>query len=87
MVGIILSGGVVFADEAKCQKYYMQNLKGKFGINGTKFASLHTQDELADLFADDAKGFIKEFGEKYQNAKPILESPEMKDKFTHIIWL
>ncbi|MGD9971411.1 MAG: hypothetical protein AB7S65_13300 [Sulfuricurvum sp.] len=68
------------ADAKTGQKVYLKTFKSKFGMNGTKFAAEHTVAEWEDLFADNAKGFIKEYGERFPAAAPILNNPEIKDK-------
>ena len=53
-------------------------------MNGTKFAADHTVAEWEDLFADGAKGFIKEYGDKFPKAVPILKNPDMADKLQDV---
>lgn len=73
-IAAILSSSA-FADIKAGQKSYLKMLKASFNMNGTKFAADHTVEEWTALFADDAKGFILEYGEKYPKAKAILENP------------
>jgi hypothetical protein len=79
-----LSASVASADAKAGQKVYLKTLKAKFNMNGTKFASEHTVGEWEELFADGAKGFIKEYGERFPTALPILNNPSMKEKLQDI---
>jgi hypothetical protein len=79
-----LSATVAMADAKAGQKVYLKTLKAKFNMNGTKFAAEHTVAEWDDLFANDAKGFIKEYGERFPSAVPVLSNPDMKDKLQDI---
>lgn len=72
------------ADVKTGQKVYLKTLKAKFGMNGTKFAAEHTVSEWEDLFADDSKGFIKEYSERFPSAAPILNNPNMKEKLKDV---
>jgi len=72
------------ADAKMGQKVYLKTLKAKFGMNGTKFAAEHTVAEWEDLFADNAKGFIKEYGERFPTAVPVLSNPDMQGKLQDI---
>jgi len=80
----VLSAAVAQADAKTGQKVYLKTLKGKFGMNGTKFAAEHTVSEWEDLFADDAKGFIKEYSERFPSAAGVLNNPSMKDKLQDV---
>ncbi|MFZ2889249.1 hypothetical protein [Sulfuricurvum sp.] len=79
-----LSASVALADAKAGQKVYLKTLKAKFNMNGTKFAAEHTVAEWEELFANDAKGFIKEYGERFPTAVPVLTNPSMKDKLQDI---
>lgn len=79
-----LTVSMVHADAKTGQKVYLKTLKAKFGMNGTKFAAEHTVSEWEDLFADNAKGFIKEYGEKFPSAIPVLTNPEMQEKLKDV---
>jgi len=79
-----LSATVAMADAKACQKVYLKTLKAKFNMNGTKFAAEHTVAEWEDLFADDAKGFIKEYGERFPAAAGVLSNPSMKDQLQEV---
>ncbi len=79
-----LSATVALADAKAGQKVYLKTLKAKFNMNGTKFAAEHTVAEWEELFANDAKGFIKEYGERFPSAVPVLSNPDMKDKLQDI---
>ena len=80
----LLSASVASADAKTGQKVYLKTLKAKFNMNGTKFAAEHTVSEWEELFADGAKGFIKEYGERFPAAAPILGNPSMKDKLQDV---
>ncbi|HIC43209.1 MAG TPA: hypothetical protein EYO73_02615 [Sulfurimonas sp.] len=41
---------VLMADLKKGQKVYLKTFKSMFKLNGTKFATLHTQTEWEELF-------------------------------------
>ena len=79
-----LSASVASADAKAGQKVYLKTLKAKFNMNGTKFAAEHTVAEWEELFANDAKGFIKEYGERFPTSVPVLSNPDMKDKIQDI---
>ncbi|MDD3769060.1 MAG: hypothetical protein AB7U26_06285 [Sulfuricurvum sp.] len=79
-----LAASMAQADAKTGQKVYLKTLKAKFGMNGTKFAAEHTVAEWEELFADDAKGFIKEYGERFPAAVPVLANPAMKEKLQDI---
>ena len=75
---------VLMADVKKGQKYYLKSFKSKFKMNGTKFASLHTQDEWAELFENRAEGFIKEFSKNYPKSQKLLAKPNTWKKLQHV---
>jgi hypothetical protein len=79
-----LSASVASADAVSGQKAYLKTLKAKFNMNGTKFAAEHTVGEWEDLFANDAKGFVDEYGKRFPNALGVLTNPEMKEKLQDI---
>jgi opacity protein-like surface antigen len=79
-----LTATMAQADAASGQKVYLKNFKAKFNMNGTKFAAEHTVSEWEDLFANDAKGFVDEYGKRFPNALPVLTNPEMKDKLQEV---
>ncbi len=79
-----LSASVALADTKAGQKVYLKTLKAKFNMNGTKFAAEHTVAEWEELFADDAKGFVKEYGERFPASVPVLTNPSMKEKLQDI---
>lgn len=79
-----LSGSVALADVKAGQKAYLKTLKASFGMNGTRFAAEHTVGEWEELFADGAKGFIKEYGDRFPKAQAVLNNPEMADKLQDI---
>lgn len=80
----VLTATMAQADAKTGQKVYLKTLKAKFGMNGTKFAAEHTVGEWEELFADDAKGFIKEYGERFPAAVPVLTNPDMKEKLQEV---
>jgi len=84
LAAVALTVSMAQADAKTGQKVYLKTLKAKFGMNGTKFAAEHTVSEWEDLFADDAKGFIKEYSEKYPAAEAVLTNPAMKEKLQDV---
>ncbi|MDO9207894.1 MAG: hypothetical protein Q7T91_06550 [Sulfuricurvum sp.] len=84
VASMALVASVAQADAKMGQKTYLKSFKASFGMNGTKFAADHTVAEWEELFADNAKGFIKEYGEKFPKAVPILTNPDMKDKLQDV---
>ncbi len=80
MASMALVASMAHADAKSGQKAYLKSFKASFGMNGTKFAAEHTVSEWENLFADNAKGFIKEYGEKFPKALPALTNPNMTDK-------
>jgi len=70
--------------EAKGQKLYLKFLKGKFGMNGSKFCAKYSQDEWDELFEDNAAGFIKEFSTAYPSSKVFLNGKKFQKIKTHI---
>ena len=79
-----LSASVAMADAKAGQKVYLKTFKAKFGMNGTKFAAEHTVAEWEELFANDAKGFIKEYGERFPSSLPVLTNPSMHDQIQEV---
>lgn len=79
-----ITASMAQADAKMGQKVYLKTLKAKFGMNGTKFAAEHTVAEWEDLFADNAKGFIKEYSEKFPSAAPVLTNPDMQEKLKDV---
>jgi hypothetical protein len=81
LVGVFFVAGLmstnVFADSAKGQKYYLKYMKNDSGLNGAKFAALHTQAEWKVLFDGNAEKFIAEYSKKF----PALEGFLKGDKF------
>lgn len=88
LVMILAAAALTFsaahADPKSGQKVYLKFFKAKFNMNGTKFAAEHTVAEWEDLFADDAKGFVDEYGKRFPSAMPILTNPAMKDKIQEV---
>ena len=75
VVGIMSTSAM--ADSAKGQKYYLKYMKDASGMNGAKFAALHTQAEWKALFDGKGEKFVAEMSTKY----PGLESFLKGDKF------
>jgi len=75
----------VMADAGKGQKYYLKKFKKKFGMNGTKFASLHSQSEWEELMKNNYSGFISEFSAKYPKAKSFLHKPKSLKYIKHVL--
>jgi hypothetical protein len=78
------AGSALHADVKTGQKYYLKSLKGKLGMNGTQFAGQHTQDEWEALFENRGEGFIREYSNKYPDAKVFLQNPKSWKKLQHI---
>ena len=66
-----------FADAAKGQKYYLKYMKDGAGMNGAKFAALHTQAEWKALFEGNGEKFVAEMSTKYPGLSDFLKG----DKF------
>ena len=79
LVGILSSSA--FADAAKGQKYYLKFLKKKTGLNGAKFATIHTQAEWKILFADGGAKFIAEYTAKYPKLEKFFNGNKFKSKY------
>ncbi len=87
LIGALLGSagsGVLMADVKKGQKHYLKSFKSKFNINGTKFASLHTQDEWETLFMNEGEGFKKEFSVRYPRSEKLLANPKIWNKLQHV---
>ncbi|HQS66706.1 MAG TPA: hypothetical protein PLM93_05920 [Sulfuricurvum sp.] len=84
LASVALMVSVAQADVKKGQRAYLKTFKSAFGMNGTKFAAEHTVHEWEGLFADGAKGFIKEYGERFPKAKKKLENPHNAGKLQDI---
>jgi hypothetical protein len=65
------------ADAAKGQKYYLKYMKDGSGMNGAKFATLHTQAEWKALFDGKGEKFIAEYSKKFPGLEAFLKG----DKF------
>jgi hypothetical protein len=86
MVGLVSTN--TLADAKKGQKLILKKFKKPLGMNGTKFATLHTQAEWAALFGADKPGgrvgditpFIKAFGAKSEKLKKYLSKDKFKTK-------
>lgn len=70
-----------FADATKGQKLYLKKMKPATGYNGTKFASLHSQDEWEELFEENGAGFIAEFSKKHPKLEKLLNGDKFKNKY------
>ena len=84
VAAMALVATTAMADVKAGQKAYLKTFKASFGMDGTKFAAGHTVDEWEALFADGAKGFIKEYSEKYPKAAPVLANPDTAAKLQDI---
>lgn len=81
---VALAASVAQADIKAGQKAYLKAFKTSFGMNGTKFAAEHTVEEWTALFADGAKGFIQEYGERFPQAQAVLNNPSMAQKLQDV---
>ncbi len=79
-----LGSTALLADAKKGQKIYLKTLKAKFGMNGTKFASLHTVEEWEELFEDEGEAFIEEFSQRFPKAKKVLTRKNSWKKLQHV---
>ena len=79
-----IGSSALMADIKKGQKTYLKTFKSKFKMNGTKFATLHTQDEWTELFANEGEGFKKEFIANYPKSKKTLEKKNIWKKLQHV---
>ena len=85
IIGLLVSAFLVvglmstsaLADAAKGQKYYLKYMKEGSGMNGAKFATMHTQAEWKALFDGKGEKFVAEMSKKF----PGLESFLKGDKF------
>lgn len=74
-----------YADAAKGQKLYLKKLRKAFGgMNGAKFAGMHSQEEWEALFANDGAKFIDAMGSKYPKSKKFLKGKGFKKILPHI---
>ncbi|PHR59002.1 MAG: hypothetical protein COA44_02310 [Arcobacter sp.] len=79
-----LGSSVLMADIKKGQKDYLKTFKSKFKMNGTKFATLHTQEEWTKLFANEGEGFKREFIKNYPKSKKTLAKKNIWKKLQHV---
>lgn len=84
LASVALAVSVAQADVKAGQKAYLKAFKTTFAMNGTRFAAEHSVHEWEDLFANNAKGFIKEYGERFPKAQAILNNPEMGPKLQDV---
>lgn len=63
-------------DVKQGQKVYLKLFKKIFGMMGRQFTSEHSTKEWDDLFANNARSFIRVYGEKFPTAIPILTDKE-----------
>ena len=84
LASVALVVSVAQAEVKSGQKAYLKMLKVSFAMNGTRFAAEHSVHEWEALFADGAKGFIKEYGERFPKAQGILNNPSNADKLQDI---
>jgi hypothetical protein len=80
LVGMMSSSAL--ADAAKGQKYYLKFFKKKTGLNGAKFATVHSQDEWKTYFANDAEKFIAEYSKTYPKMEKFLTGSKFKSKYS-----
>lgn len=84
LASVALAVSVAQADVKSGQKAYLKMLKVSFAMNGTKFAAEHSAHEWEDLFADGAKGFIKEYGERFPKSQGTLNNPSNANHLQNI---
>lgn len=84
VLALALMQASVWADVQKGQKIYLKTYKGKFGLNGVQFASLHTVQEWKELFENQGEGFIEAFSQTYPKAAKMLQAPNAWKKLQHI---
>jgi hypothetical protein len=84
IVGLMSTSAM--ADAAKGQKYYLKYMKEGSGLNGAKFATLHTQAEWKALFDGKGEKFIAEYSKKFPGLEAFLKGdkfekfmPDIKD--------
>ncbi len=82
-LGLSLATSTALADPAKGQKLYLKYMKKTTGMNGAKFAAVHTQDEWEELFEEDGAGFKKEFGTS-DRAKKFFGGKKFEKIMPHI---
>ena len=75
IVGLMSTSAM--ADAAKGQKYYLKYMKEGSGLNGAKFATLHTQAEWKAMFDGKGEKFITEYSKKFPGLEAFLKG----DKF------
>jgi hypothetical protein len=73
-----------YANAEKGMKVYKKFLKSKTGIDGGKFAALHTQEEWRALFENDAKPFIEECAEKFPHTLIFIKSEKFNRLKEHL---
>ncbi len=62
------------------QKVYLVKLKGSFKLDLQDFTTEHTAQEWRALFADNAKGFIEHYAERFPKASRYLHSAHFQKK-------
>ena len=84
IVGLMSTSAM--ADAAKGQKYYLKYMKEGSGLNGAKFATMHTQAEWKALFDGKGEKFIAEYSKKFPGLEAFLKGdkfekfmPDIKD--------
>ena len=75
VIGLLSTNAM--ADAAKGQKYYLKYMKNDSGMNGSKFATMHTQAEWKALFDGKGEKFIAEMSKKFPGLEAFLKG----DKF------
>ena len=77
LLGAILTTTTASADAAKGQKLYVKKLKEACGMEGSKFAAKHSQDEWEK---------IKEDGTMADEIAKICNGAKLKDKLVPFIY-
>jgi len=72
------------ADVDKGKRYYMKSFKQKFKMSGMDFVQLHTQAQWRALFADQGRGFIAEFSQRFPKQAKYLHDPKTWQKLQHV---
>lgn len=84
LFGLLFFGSVLQANADSAvyqgQKVYMIKLKGSFKLDLETFTAEHTAKEWAQLFENNAKGFIEHYSERYPRASRYLHSERFQKK-------
>lgn len=83
LTGVALLSTASQADVSKGQKLYLKTLKSKCGMNGTKFATQHSQSELED--AKEEGKLVELFTNICPKAEKVLNNEKfIEKKLPHI---